>query len=561
MSDNALLLNNICSAFDATIPSTVDSLIDCLDTFSKAFATDVSTRQQLGNSDPSIWPNLHRLWLVAASNSPTSLGDKSLHKFRLSLARFTRNLVAAVPENQLRAFENEGAIRSLLFQYSSFTNANDPDSIPTTRMLVQSLSNMITANDALASTLWDSYVELPTEEQIIIRLLGVPDTATIVGTLVLILNCLQSGRSVERLAESRCGPRIVISLLDQVALLFDAEETSERGRAFEIGYAIFTRVVDEGQVAQLYEKISMPDEVVTPHQTVLLKLLDSYLHSNKKIPPGQSTQLLVSLFFSLTAYTRRAVRRALGLEEQERAPTAQSHSYNRDTGASAERPYGATKIGELDLLLPKVCEALVLVTQCLISLLLREEEDVKPADSVTMVVGEPKTIRQYVTQARLRDDGEGFVETLIDVLGLLDQFLPRIALGKIAPTAVPVKQLREQAAKLRNPSEAHASSDATDGSTASQSDPKGFAYLKRDLVRLLGILSYRSRPVQDRVRECGGIPVVSNMCVIDERNPYLREHAIFTLRNLLEDNKENQALVNEIQPLREWDENGVLAGR
>jgi hypothetical protein len=38
----------------------------------------------------------------------------------------------------------------------------------------------------------------------------------------------------------------------------------------------------------------------------------------------------------------------------------------------------------------------------------------------------------------------------------------------------------------------------------------------------------------------------------------LREHAIFTLHCLLEDNPENQAVVDAIQPNGQWDENGVL---
>lgn len=38
----------------------------------------------------------------------------------------------------------------------------------------------------------------------------------------------------------------------------------------------------------------------------------------------------------------------------------------------------------------------------------------------------------------------------------------------------------------------------------------------------------------------------------------LREHAIFTLRCLLEDNRENQAVVDAIQPREQWDEDGVL---
>ena len=141
-----------------------------------------------------------------------------------------------------------------------------------------------------------------------------------------------------------------------------------------------------------------------------------------------------------------------------------------------------------------------------------------------------------------------------------------------------------------------ASSDQID-----KKEDRGFSYLKRDLVRLLGILCYENRAVQDRMRNCHGIPVVMNMCVTDERNPCtylsttflmrailtpisipngflstsgihhenfsylmhinrsdLREHALFTLRNLLHNNLENQAVVDGIKPVGTWDENGVL---
>jgi len=105
---------------------------------------------------------------------------------------------------------------------------------------------------------------------------------------------------------------------------------------------------------------------------------------------------------------------------------------------------------------------------------------------------------------------------------LLDIFLPRINFGKVktsdalSPTAAPVQ-----------------SADATD-----------FPYLKRDLVKLLGILCHNSKAIQDRIRICGGIRVVLNLCVIDDRNPYLRENALFALRNLLHNNPENQAVVD-----------------
>lgn len=60
----------------------------------------------------------------------------------------------------------------------------------------------------------------------------------------------------------------------------------------------------------------------------------------------------------------------------------------------------------------------------------------------------------------------------------------------------------------------------TDGSTFTPDDPStGFAYVKRDLVRLVGVLAYLDTSVQDRIRVCGGIYVILNLCVVDERNP------------------------------------------
>lgn len=40
----------------------------------------------------------------------------------------------------------------------------------------------------------------------------------------------------------------------------------------------------------------------------------------------------------------------------------------------------------------------------------------------------------------------------------------------------------------------------------------------------------------------------------------LREHAIFTLHSLLENNVENQQLVRDLKPIRDSDDNGKLRG-
>ena len=57
------------------------------------------------------------------------------------------------------------------------------------------------------------------------------------------------------------------------------------------------------------------------------------------------------------------------------------------------------------------------------------------------------------------------------------------------------------------------------------------------------------------------MPVFSLACLADTTcivEIDLREHAIFTLRNLLHRNLENQAVVDAIKPVGRWDEYGVL---
>lgn len=90
-----------------------------------------------------------------------------------------------------------------------------------------------------------------------------------------------------------------------------------------------------------------------------------------------------------------------------------------------------------------------------------------------------------------------FICAYTDLLSLLDIFLPRIQFGKpVNPDGTPFSSTESPPA-----------------------DVSGFSYVKRDLIRLLGVLSHGVQAVQDRTRDAGGLPVVMNMCVIDERNP------------------------------------------
>ena len=97
---------------------------------------------------------------------------------------------------------------------------------------------------------------------------------------------------------------------------------------------------------------------------------------------------------------------------------------------------------------------------------------------------------------------ETSIHPIPETLRLLDLFLPRINFGR----------------KVRSSPKGREAAHPVPGDKTA-TDTSDFPYLKRDLVRLLGILCHNRKAIQDRIRLCGGIPVVLNLCTIDDRNP------------------------------------------
>ncbi|KAF6761575.1 spinocerebellar ataxia type 10 protein domain-containing protein [Ephemerocybe angulata] len=500
--------------------------------------------RKLAGTEQTLWTDLRKL----KTEPDVTLSEESryVRSLCMALAKFTRNLVAGVPENQVRAYENEPEIRRLIHYYTSWSAMEDPESIATARVLTQALSNIVTSNQNLVAALWETYLGLPEDQVVLIRLLASPDVRTLLTTLIFILNCIHgSRRRTKLLAKSTIGARICVALLDDMLRLFEEEEESEGGKAFNVGYAIFTRLIEEGTVPDLYKKFTMPDEIITPHQTTLLKLVDSYLQSiqldistTAEVDVLQTHvalgPFLAKRFFTLSNYAQAAMQRAIGSSIPPSSPPKTTQPGGAFSNGEASTSSGSHEPpAELDVMLPKVCEALVLATQCVTTVALEAEEHHAKLLQFHAGGGEDiPNMKDFFIDVRY--SSQGLVENLIETLRLLDLFLPRIYFGKPVPSpAAPNQQLPNV-------------------------DPTGFLYVKRDLVRLLGVLAHECRAVQDRTRKAGGIPVVMNLCVIDERNPFLREHALFTLHNLLKNNKDNQAAVDAIKPEAEFDEAGVL---
>ncbi|XXG44866.1 hypothetical protein AAC387_Pa02g0105 [Persea americana] len=70
---------------------------------------------------------------------------------------------------------------------------------------------------------------------------------------------------------------------------------------------------------------------------------------------------------------------------------------------------------------------------------------------------------------------------------------------------------------------------------------------RRDIVAVIGNCAFRRKQVQDEIREQNGILLIMQQCVVDKDNPFLREWGIWTIRNLLEGNAENQKRVAELE--------------
>jgi ataxin-10 len=110
---------------------------------------------------------------------------------------------------------------------------------------------------------------------------------------------------------------------------------------------------------------------VTPHQTTLLKIVDSFLQSKERRHSADRYEihsrlgpLLATTFFSLSAYAQGAINRSLSSSST--GLTFTCHNY-------AGSLISGTIPRELDIRLPKACEALVLLTQCMVTLSLAAE--------------------------------------------------------------------------------------------------------------------------------------------------------------------------------------------
>ncbi|GAA5885464.1 hypothetical protein JCM3774_002592 [Rhodotorula dairenensis] len=293
----------------------------------------------------------------------------------------------------------------------------------------------------------------------------------------------------------------------------------------------------------------MPGYAISPTLVTMLKFLDGHLSLAAHATSPASLALVPFL-------VRQLARLADSLI---------------DDSASQSRGRDAADAGTF--------QGVVLVLHCLCSIGLALEKEQE-------VASEPPPVDEDRAGETMLEG----IETVVRLLGFAQTLMPPPVARPAPPpstsskTPPPPPHSAEQAPPPPSPPQASPAATAVAAAVASPSasasgeeggapsdGTAAIAQLQRTAVQYLGITSFatptrnadpqtksRVKRAQDRVREAGGLGLVLGMCQIDERNPTMREHALFTIRNLLKGNQENQDFVDALKPQYRLGQNGEL---
>ncbi|KAI8575418.1 hypothetical protein K450DRAFT_261923 [Umbelopsis ramanniana AG] len=463
---------------------------ECLEKCATQVISDPDVRSELGLYTP-FWQQISQCIDNLRDELAQDQDDEAIRVLLVDNLRLARNIVANDANNQATAVAS-GISSHIENMLAWCLLENIPENRPVTRMGVQALCNMVTGNPKQQSILWTVWMNDSGYSALFTKMLLTSDDITLMSTLVLIFNCIRndSGRC-RMLIESQTGKVILNCLLKNAELVLDDQNTQN----FELIFAIFEQLVENGLFSKAFKRFeSNGGAALTSNQTILLKLYDSALHRHQsRISLNESDEKLLIITLRDTC--------ALAVEALRKLP-------NVSTSALGSGDTGVEKnVTEPDA----------------------SSDD---QDNVRMTVED--TANAYTG-----------VILLLQMLGtaIVDSRCSKELKNVLISSGCLKASLAERKIPRITKSMGDIVSD-TDTSKGSM----GFMYIKRDIVRLIGALTYHDRRLQDEVRELGGIGLVLSQCNIDDANPYVKEHAVLAMRNLLENNLENQAIVEQLSP-------------
>ncbi|KKY20474.1 putative essential cytoplasmic protein [Phaeomoniella chlamydospora] len=147
------------------------------------------------------------------------------------------------------------------------------------------------------------------------------------------------------------------------------------------------------------------------------------------------------------------------------------------------------------------------------------------------------------------------VYDLVTLLKELDWSIPKPALTSQIPAPgkgqnSTIGKQTQPAVSVERPYDQDPDTGADAGSPSlGTEDPAEFEWrnLKKLIVLVLSSLVWKSPVVQNQIREYGGVETILSCTVFDAHNPYIKEHAVMCLKFLLEGNRENQEIVDQLE--------------
>ncbi|KAG0245158.1 spinocerebellar ataxia type 10 protein domain-containing protein [Mortierella sp. GBAus27b] len=519
------------------------------------------------------------------------------------LFRIVRNGVAGVTENQDQArTANIPILIQEIVSYAAHTHYGNTTYILMLRAGVQVLSNLLTGNGVSKDHILKSLiVQAPSrtcDQNLLSTLAAIEDEGIILSTVMLSYNCIFE--SVERstlLITTPAGRKLLAQLTNES----HASSGKEDRKSFEMIYTLFKHLIQLGLFKDLF--VALRDGQESAEEYEILYHGENFHKKDRSSSSAKDTndkdnkeekkewsqlsaeQVILLKMIDSLIYSHHQQQQQLHKEQHqhEGVPFDEMESpVSRDTVAYLTKIFANVSTLTIEIFktldqpgigqhgvedLANLSTGLMQLLGCFAHLSLYEDGHVSSAQTLDGTSDKgfdsPGVLLQvpewFKTQHATMVEG-GLVENAIELLRQSDTSLARVT-KPVAPTTTSPSGSAAAPSTAARSMSANAESTLLSNTSTTQGQQAFFAGLKRDIVRLVGNLAYHSRDVQDRIRNCNGLVVMLSQCNIDDANPFLREYGILAMRNILEENLENQSLIAELQPIEAVDHPALQEAR
>ncbi|CAH1764048.1 6016_t:CDS:10 [Entrophospora sp. SA101] len=306
--------------------------------------------------------------------------------------------------------------------------------------------------------------------------------------------------------KSKIGMNLLKTFLEKTDSLFNCNS----GEQFvEIVYSMVSNLINFGYYPIMFDYLTdSSSQIPSKNQLVLIKFLEAMFDTTSTIV---SENIKITEDDDSTTINNFSINSCISLAKSLNniSPTVISILiYKKPTSSSPPTVPVTSKLYDDDGI-SHLLNVLTLILQCIAALTCKCD----------------KQLHECLFK-------ENVIECCINLLNQADKSIPRIT--KAATSNNDHSELRSSPSSPR---------------LTTSLNPKIFMNIKKDLVNVISYMSYDNIKVQNKVRKLGGIQLILNQCNIDDNNPFIREHSIFAIRNLLHNNLENQKLVQELSPI------------